>query len=115
MTLYAGEKEPDTKCLVIDQLKLYSSADYVEGYDRWVFKARNICNRRTQKIYIRVAFYDFTGYRHGFSYFTIDSLDPNEKCKIDQKLPNKDLYHVKVVNINTDRDEMLNWIGRDEN
>lgn len=63
----------------------------------------------TPRIYVRLAFYDLQGLRHGFQSFTIEPLRPGEGFRLDGDVPRVGDVSAQVYAITDDRKAMLEW------
>lgn len=54
---------------------------------QWHLRGENICPTVTQRLYVRMAFYDSDGMRSGFAYVTVEPLRPDEGFRVEGPLP----------------------------
>lgn len=96
------EHRDDLQCLVVDSLTVSSG--------KWHVRAHNGCDSRTAKsIYVRLAFYDASDFRHGFTWFTIEPMAAGERVRLDQAVPRKGAARAEVYMLTLDTAEALTW------
>lgn len=91
-----------TRCLVTDQLR-------VEG-SQWHARMHNQCSVTTPKLYVTLAFYDADGFRHGFYSFAALPLLPDERVRVDDKVPELWDWSARVFQV-IDAPSKAEWFG----
>lgn len=99
----APRAEPSKpECFAVDSITVLNN--------KWDARFHNPCDAATSKrIYVRVAFYDDGGYRHGFQWFLIEPMQPNERARIGDKVPRVGAVTARIYEVTTDADECLKW------